>query len=100
MISTALDVPTAGEAVTVYENECIAAGKDYKEIARLASQLSHLSKVAKRLGVYVFWGSGSGTLRCHGHDGTRSIILAELEGTFDGGDGACGYGRDGLLRGE
>ena len=81
----------------VYERECKAAGKDIKAIAALARKLAAISKELRKQGVYVFGGSGSGTIRAHGD---KPLILAHIGQGFDGGCGACGPDADGLLRGE
>lgn len=84
-----------------YENtdECLAAGLDPAQVRRIAKGLSRYAKEAKSLGVEVFGGSGFGQLRFDdGGDG--KLIVAELDGLFDGGDGASGPRDDGLMRGE
>ena len=82
------------------EAECAKAGKDVNAIERLARDISRAGRKAKRLGVYVFGGSGTGTLRCHDTDGGQPLILAAIEGEFDGGDGASRHDAAGLERGE
>jgi len=78
------------------EDECAHAGLDAKDIERIARGLDKYAKAASRLGITIFGGSGSGSLR---HKG--SLIIAELgAGNYDGGDGACREDDDGLLRGE
>ena len=84
----------------IHEDECFAAGKDVKAIASVARKLHKLSKELDRLGVYVFGGSGTGTIRFNDGNG-GPLVLAHIGQGFDGGDGACdAYGSDGLLRGE
>ena len=83
------------------EAECDKADKSIVDIERLARELSSLGRRARRLGVYVFGGSGTGTLRCHDGDGNLPpLILATIDGDFDGGDGTSGRDADGLDRGE
>ncbi len=86
--------------VIVYEKECEAASKNIKAITALARRLSAISKELKKQGVYVFGGSGSGTIRFN--DGwDKPLILAHIGQGFDGGCGASrDDGPDGLLRGE
>ena len=87
--------------MSVYVNakECRAAGLDPKEVQRIAQGLSRYAKQAQALGLFVFGGSGSGTLRKDDHP-RGALILAGLAGDFDGGDGACCPDEEGLLRGE
>lgn len=86
--------------IDVHEAECAAAGKDPKAVASLARKLGGISREMNKLGVYVFGGSGTGTIRFNdGRD--KPLVLAHCGQGFDGGDGACNpYGPDGLLRGE
>lgn len=62
------------------------AGLDAKKIESIAARLSRAAREAHALGIKVFGGSGAGTLRidCDG----RPLIIADLQGNFDGGDGA------------
>ncbi|MDU4254589.1 hypothetical protein [Pseudomonas sp.] len=83
----------------VNEDECRAAGLDPAEIARIARGLSRYAKEAQRLGLCVFGGSGSGSLRYDDYP-RGNLIVADLDGIFDGGDGASCPDSDGLLRGE
>lgn len=83
----------------VNEKECQAAGLDPREVARIARGLSRYAKEADALGLCVFGGSGSGGLRFEDHQG-GALVVAHLDGTFDGGDGAESRDADGLLRGE
>lgn len=80
------------------ESECIAAGLDPKEVDRIAKGISRYAKQAQKLGLEVF-GGGSGDLRQH-NDGRPGLIVANLDGLFNGGDGACKQDEDGLMRGE
>lgn len=83
---------------TVNERECKAAGVDPKEVLRIARGLSRYSKQAAALGLQVFGGSGTGTLRAFGE---RPLILASISGgTIDGGAGGESFDENGLLRGE
>ena len=84
----------------IHEDECKAAGKDVKAIKSVARKLYSISKEMDRLGVYVFGGSGSGTVRFNDGKG-GPLVLAHCGQGFDGGDGACDdNGPDGLMRGE
>jgi len=80
--------------------ECEAAHLDPKEVRRIANGLSRYAKEAQALGITVFGGSGGGSLRFN-DGGPGSLLVAEIEGDFDGGDGAADTASiDGLLRGE
>lgn len=85
---------------TVNEKECEVAGLDPKEVLRIARGISKYAKQAQTLGIHVFGGSGTGSLRFP--DGwLGDLVLADLDGTFDGGDGGANdFGEDGLMRGE
>ena len=83
----------------IHEEECLAAGLDPKEVKRIAAGLSRYAKQAEKLGLCIFGGSGSGTLRFDDH-GPGSLVVADINGTFDGGDGGSNTYEDGLLRGE
>lgn len=83
----------------INEKECRAAGLDPKEVERIARGLSRYAKQADALGMCVFGGSGTGTLRMDDHV-RGPLVLASLNGVFDGGDGACRPDDDGLMRGE
>ncbi len=81
------------------EAECVAAGLDPAQVRRIAKGLSRYAKEAKALGMEVFGGSGFGQLRFD-DGGPGKLIVADLDGLFDGGDGGSRPGDDGLLRGE
>jgi hypothetical protein len=82
------------------EAECEAAGIDTKKVESLARRFAALAKESHALGVYVFGGSGSGTIRPIRHN-ERPLILASITSSgFDGGDGATRTDEDGLLHGE
>ena len=85
----------------VHRDECEAAGVDPEKLKRLAARLSKCGKELKEMGLEVFGGSGSGSIRTSmGFDGKGQLVLADIDGSYDGGDGAASYGEDGLLRGE
>ena len=85
----------------VHEQECEAAGLNVRAIEKVAREFDIAGRHAKKLGIYVFGGSGTGTLRIHLDDGKTALILANLDGCYyDGGDGGCRPDEDGLLRGE
>lgn len=82
----------------VNDDECHAAGLEPAEVVRISRGLSRYAREAERLGLTIFGGS-TGSLRFDdGGDG--ALILADLDGCFDGGDGAYRHGADGLKRGE
>lgn len=86
----------------IIEESCEYIGMtddEMKELKNIASGFSSLGRRAEKLGVHVFGGSGSGSLRIG--DGTnRAVILAWIDGIYDGGDGACREDENGILRGE
>lgn len=83
----------------INEDECLAAGLDPKEVARIARGLSRYAKQAEALGIEIFGGTGTGSLRADDNSPGR-LVLAELDGYFDGGDGGQHQDDEGLLRGE
>ncbi|HAT2715827.1 TPA: hypothetical protein I8303_004637 [Aeromonas hydrophila] len=79
--------------------ECEAAGLDPAQVRRIAKGLSRYAKEAQALGLTVFGGSGLGSLRVDdGGDG--QLIVAYLDGWFDGGAGNSRHDAAELLRGE
>lgn len=80
-------------------DECEAAGLDINEVERIAKGISRYAKQAQKLGIQVFGGTGSGSLRFDDGNAGR-LVLADLDGNFDGGDGGTPESADGLLRGE
>lgn len=89
----------------VLENECDRAGIDTKRVASIARRLSKAAKDASALGLTIFGGSGSGSLRWHdrySNDPREApLVVAHLTGSnFDGGDGAEQADDFGLTRGE
>ena len=86
----------------VNEDECEAAGLDPKKVESIARRLSAAGREADKLGITIFGGSSSGSLRIHDKKGPqeRALILADIDGYFDGGDGGYKEDDEGLLRGE
>ncbi len=85
----------------INEEECIAAGLDIRKISSLSRRLSRISREVGELGLVIFGGSGSGSLRYDDGTGKGKLIVAEFgTSTFDGGDGGCSRDDSGLLRGE
>lgn len=73
----------------VYEDKCRAFGIDPARVEAIARRLSSAAVEARRLGLTVFGGSGSGVLRVMGGGAQNNV--AELDGNFDGGDGGDEY---------
>lgn len=88
----------SGRSGYVNKAECAAAGLDLKEVGKIAAGLSRYARAAQRLGLTIF-GGGFGTLRFDDGSG-KALIVAILDGDFDGGDGAMCEDANGLLRGE
>lgn len=81
------------------ENECVAAGLDPDEVERIARRINRAAKDARALGLEVFGGSTSGSLRTI--EAGPQLIVAEMPGgCWSGGDGASREDENGLLRGE
>jgi hypothetical protein len=85
------------------EAECAFAGVDERRVAALARRLAACAKEARSLGVEIFGGTGSATIRARVPDAmSGGMIVAEVPGpcVWDGGDGATHIGQDGLMYGE
>jgi hypothetical protein len=82
----------------VNEEECEKAGLDIKVVEGIARRISRAAREAQGLGLTIF-GGASGSLRFD--DGTgRDLVVSDLDGLYEGGDGACWTDEEGLLRGE
>lgn len=81
-------------------DECEAAGLDPDVVERLSRRLSKAAREAEAMGLTVFGGTGRGTLRYRPRGDDRCLIVSDLHGDFDGGDGGTAPDEDGLLRGE
>lgn len=79
-------------------DECIEAGLDPAEVEKIAKGISRYARQASKLGMQIFGGSG-GSLRVP-QDGLGSLVVADLDGVYEGGDGAAYPDENGLLRGE
>lgn len=91
--------------MSVNENECSFAGLDPTKVASIARRIGAAAKEARAMGLTVFGGSGTGTLRWHGENTTDyrlgALIVAKIDGgSWDGGDGAEHTDEHGLTRGE
>ena len=85
----------------INKQECIFAGLNPKEVEDIAKNLSRWAKKAEKLGIIIFGGSGSGTLRYDdGKAQGQELIIANLDGIFDGGAGYPIEDENGLMRGE
>jgi hypothetical protein len=84
----------------INEDECLAANLDPKEVERIAKGISRYAKQAKKLGITVFGGS-SGRLDFDDQGtGNEPLVVASLDGLFDGGCGSTSTDENGLIRGE
>ncbi|MEQ8504631.1 MAG: hypothetical protein RIB80_04845 [Rhodospirillales bacterium] len=81
-------------------DECEAAGLDPDVVERIAKRLSKAALEADELGLTIFGGTGDGSLRFRERGSDHCLIVASLNGTFDGGDGGTAPDENGLLRGE
>lgn len=77
--------------------ECKAAGLDPAKVTDLARLASRAGVLAESMGLTIF-GSGEGRIQQRKAD--RPLVLAYLDGNFDGGAGDARDAEDGLLRGE
>ena len=84
----------------VNKKECTHAGLDIKKIESIARRISKAAKEAGEIGVEIFGGSGTGTLRFSDDRDKRPLLIAVLDGIFDGGDGGAIDDDENLLRGE
>ena len=85
----------------IFDAECEAVNVDPKAIAKIAKRLERAALDARKLGLMVFGGTGHGTIRpIQTSVGQGQLILARMEGCWDGGDGGHRHGDDGLMRGE
>lgn len=89
-------------SVTIREDECRAAGIDPAEVRKIALRLARAARDAHKLGMLIFGGAHSGSLRdLHGDTSQGRLVLAEIDsGSWDGGDGGAYPRADGLTRGE
>lgn len=70
------------------EDSCLAAGVDPKKVDALAKKLSRLASEVEAMGLYIFGGSGSGSLRTVKTYEHGQIVVANLDvNIWDGGDG-------------
>lgn len=77
----------------VDEEKCLEFGLDPKQVKRLASRISRAALEARAIGLEIFGGMGIGSLRFMAAEkhGPENDIVANLDGTFDGGDGGDVY---------
>jgi hypothetical protein len=89
--------------ICVNYEECEAADLDPAEVDRIAKRINRAAADARKLGLEVFGGSSSGSLRVFsdGNRGVGQLVVAEMtNGSWNGGDGATDRNHDGLMRGE
>lgn len=84
----------------INEEEVLAANLPLRSVKELLLKLESAGRLADKLGVTIFGGSGTGSLRTR-DSGERSLILGFIQhGSWDGGDGHCYPDSAGLMRGE
>lgn len=84
----------------VYPRGCAQCSVDPHDVARLLRRLEAAAREADRLGLIIFGGSGSGSVR-YPDGGAGHVVVGDLDvGWWDGGDGACREDENGVLRGE
>lgn len=88
--------------MSVDEEACEFAGLDIKRVKSVVRRLSSAMRDADRMGLFLFGGSGHGTLRkeMDGHPIFSTLIIADIDGCVDGGDGAATFDDRGLQWGE
>jgi len=84
----------------INDNEIAFAGLDSKRVLSLARRLSIAAIEAQNMGIKIFGGSGTGSLRFDTNDGRAALVIAKLDGNFDGGDGQEMRDDKDLWRGE
>ena len=84
----------------INKKECLKAGLDIKKVASIARKLSKAGKEAAEIGLCIFGGSGTGTLRYDEANRKGNLIVGCIDGDYDGGDGAQYDWGDEYLRGE
>jgi hypothetical protein len=88
----------------VLHDACDSADLDRSRVASIARRLAKAAADARAMGLVVFGGSGSGSLRWRDPFETNirrgPLVVAHLGNNFDGGDGAEHPDESGLLRGE
>ena len=80
--------------------ECEYVGVPYEEVLKLKKLLDKAGKQANKLGVYIFGGCGSGTIRKTDYHNRPLILETVLYGCWDGGDGRELVTEDGYTVGE
>lgn len=72
---------------------CEKYGLDPVVVASIARRISRAAREAESLGLKVFGGAHSGSLRVSAAEvqGPGHSVVAELDGCFDGGDGGDVY---------
>jgi len=83
----------------INDDEIEAAGLNSDEVKKIAKGISRYAKQAAKLGITVFGGADGGYLYFN-DGGAGSLVLAALDGDFNGGAGSADTHSDGLLRGE
>lgn len=80
-----------GETMTLNVDECKAIGVDQKAVRKLAARLERCAMDARKLGLTIFGGAHSGDLRSTAdiNADQRRVIVAHMDGPWDGGDGGC-----------
>jgi predicted amino acid dehydrogenase len=71
------------------EDRCVEHQLNRKRVESIARRISKAAMEAEKMGLKIFGGSGTGTLRVFGKG--QSGEVARLYGQFDGGDGGDEY---------
>lgn len=80
------------------KKECEVAGVSVQDIERIARNISRYARELKAMGAVVFGGTDPSIQIWVPEVGGDRVVLAELHGSFDGGDNTIMADVDGLMR--
>lgn len=87
--------------MSINEAECKEMNLDIKEVTNITKGLERYLKRANKLGLTVFGGTGTLSLRIEDGSGNGKLIVADCDSTnVDGGCGSHSDYGDGFIRGE
>lgn len=88
--------------MSICEKECSRAGIDPKLVQSISRRLDAVMRDAQKIGISLFCGGSSPTLRFNDSDPSRRLLIVGYcnFNNADGGDGGCCEDDNGLMRGE
>lgn len=87
--------------MTINYEECAKAGLEPETVSRLGRRLERLAGECRALGIQIFSGSGTASLRFDDNAGLPPLILGDFVApNVDGGAGVCMLADDGYERSE